>query len=112
RPHRLRQSDPMTPMLVQLGITDRTALAAARRSAGGEAVLAGAFIREAGKLVPIAPVLLSTCERMEVYAFATPDESGRVAAQLGRSFDGHAARPAFERRIGEAAVAHLFAVAT
>jgi glutamyl-tRNA reductase len=102
----------MARTLIQLGITDREILVAARRRAGGEGTLAEAIVRGTSGLFPSAsPVLLSTCERLEVYAIAGPDEARAIAGTLGRCLAAGAGTIALERRIGEAGAAHLFAVA-
>jgi len=100
----------MARSLIQLGITDRETLAAARRRAGGEGVLARSIAEGVGGLMPsVPPIVLSTCERFEVYALCRRDDVGAVAGAIGHHIGNSVG---LERRVGEAAVAHLFSVAS
>ena len=100
----------MSNTLIQLGLTDRPALADARRDAGGEAPLADNLRRVTRMSMGVEPVVLSTCERLELYAIVPDARRAKVAAIAGL-IAGNAGAARLETRIGSAAVSHLFSIA-
>jgi glutamyl-tRNA reductase len=100
----------MATTLIQLGITDRTALAAARWAAGGEPALADALRRTAMTRLGVQPAVLSTCERLELYALV-PSTGGSAFAEAAAHFTDIAGGGPIEIRLGQAAVQHLFSIA-
>lgn len=100
----------MSSTLIQLGITDRTALAAARKTAGGEPALADALRRTVLSRLGVQPAVLSTCERLEVYVLV-PSKGGSVTAQVATQFMDIVGDGSIEIRLGQAAVQHLFSIA-
>ena len=93
----------MATTLIQLGITDRTALAAARWAAGGEPALADALRRTAMTRLGVQPAVLSTCERLELYALV-PSTGGSAFAEAAAHFTDIAGGGPIEIRLGQAAV--------
>lgn len=99
--------------LILLGVNHRTAGVAERERLSFDAQRARAALAERGNPLPEA-LILSTCNRVEIYAFAPAPEQGaaRLREMLG---DANAAEPAvvperIEAR-GEAAARHLLRVA-
>jgi len=103
----------MPPTLVQLGTTDRDLLSAARQRAGGEVALSTELTSELEQFGrATTPIILSTCERTELYTLARADDVGLVADIFARHLAASPAHTNIDRRIGAAVIAHLFAVAT
>jgi glutamyl-tRNA reductase len=105
-----RSFTTMPITLIQLGLVDRIALARARMLAGGEPALVDALRETTLAQLGIEPAILSTCERLELYA-VVPHALRSAASEVAARFAAIAGSDSVERRIGAAAVTHLFSVA-
>lgn len=100
----------MIRTLFQLGIKDRRLLAAARRAIGGEQALVGAA-RADILASEAAAIVLSTCERFEIYTLTDSRRFASIMRAFGERLEADP-RHVLDIRIGAAAAGHLFAVAT